>query len=253
MRGPIGVKGRGAVLSLAAAAVVALAAAVQRLTGLGFALVATPLIVLLMGPIDGVLTVTVVGFFVSLVLLAMMFRDVDWRRTLVIVGAGALASPLAALVIAHSSTPLLLLGVGCAGVLALVAGRLSLLTRNLRGAGGAAATGFAGGFLHVTSGLSGPPLIAYGVNDQWERQSFVASLQAIFIGYHAITVAWRGFPSVSYAQLGWLLCAAAAGTLIGVIAERWVRPAWSRIGMFAIAWIGTSAVLLRGIWVLIVS
>ena len=238
-------------LTFAAMTVVAIAAAVQRLTGLGFALVATPLIVLLMGPVQGVLTITVIGFFVSLVLLVMMFRDVDWRRTAIIVGAGALASPLAALAIVRSSAPMLLLGVGCAGLLALIAGRLTVLTRRLRGTGGAITTGVASGFLHVTSGLSGPPLIAYGLNDRWEQRSFIASLQAIFIGFHLITLGWRGFPEVSLARLSELLVAAAAGTLVGALAERRVRPAWSRIGMLVIAWIGTIAVLLRGLWMIV--
>jgi uncharacterized protein len=70
----------GWLASLGLAAAVSVGAGTQRITGLGFALVAAPFLVLLLGPFTGVLVVNVLGVAASVLVLAQVRRDVDLRR-----------------------------------------------------------------------------------------------------------------------------------------------------------------------------
>ena len=70
----------GGLILLAVA--VLLGACTQRLTGIGFALVASPLLVLVLGPTDGVHVSNVLNLAVSLVVLSQTYRNIDLQRAL---------------------------------------------------------------------------------------------------------------------------------------------------------------------------
>src|SRR5660398_269749 len=67
-------------------------AGTQRVTGLGFALVSSPLLVLVAGPFNGVLLANVLSLTVNLVVLAMTWREVEVLRAAA-AGAGAVPGP----------------------------------------------------------------------------------------------------------------------------------------------------------------
>lgn len=230
-----------------ACAVMIVASIVQRVTGLGFALIATPPMVLIYGPTLGVLTLVVSGLFVCFVMLIVMWRDVDWKRSILLSLAGLAAAPLAAWVSQVASPQVLLIIVGLAALLSLLGGRLVAVARVLVGTRGALIAGAASGFLHTTSGLSGPPLVAYGLNDRWEQRSFVASLQFVFVVYHLMTLAWRGLPDVDPGDMLLLVGASAVGLAVGFLLAGAIPVRWARIGMLSIAWAGTVAMLVRGV------
>jgi uncharacterized protein len=64
----------GWLASLGLAAAVSVGAGTQRITGLGFALVAAPFLVLLLGPFTGVLVVNVLGVAASVLVLVQVRR-----------------------------------------------------------------------------------------------------------------------------------------------------------------------------------
>ena len=75
----------------------------------------------------------------------------------------------------------LLLLIAAMAYFALVAGWIPALSAALTGRAGAIVAGSSAGFMHVASGLSGPPLAAYAVGDKWEQRRFAASVQIIFV------------------------------------------------------------------------
>ncbi|MBK0419957.1 TSUP family transporter [Leucobacter sp. CSA1] len=169
-------------------AVVLLAGAVQRITGLGFALTATPALVLGFGPTEGVRLVMVLGIVACALMGATMVSLIDWARSWSLIWPAMLTAPLAAYAAYVSPPAVLMILVGLAAVFALVTAGARGLSRMLRGrAGGLVAGGFAG-FLNVTSGLSGPPLVAYAESIRWHPQRFVASLQLVFVAYNLIVL-----------------------------------------------------------------
>ncbi len=63
----------------------------QRITGMGFALVAAPSLILVVGGFAGVLVVNVCAALTSAAILTRLWREVDWARWRVLV-AGALTA-----------------------------------------------------------------------------------------------------------------------------------------------------------------
>ncbi|UNK71942.1 sulfite exporter TauE/SafE family protein [Microbacterium sp. H1-D42] len=229
------------------AAVTVLAAVIQRVTGLAFVLVLIGPIVLAYGPVEGVTVAVLLAVIASLFAVPGAWREVDWPRTLWLLGAGMLAAPLGALTASALPEPALLLLIGGMGVLALSAQRLGPIARHVRGRPGAIGAGAVAGFMHASSGLSGPALASFALGDDWPQRRFAASAQIIFLGYGAVSVALRGLPTIAPADLLVLGACTAAGMLAGVYAARRVPPSVARRVMLLCAWAGTLVVLVRAI------
>lgn len=228
---------------IAAATIVA--AVIQRVTGLAFVLVLVGPIVLAYGPVEGVTIAVFLAVIASLFAVPGAWRDVDLPRTLWLLGAGLAAAPLGALTAAAlPETPLLFL-VGAIGVLALSAQRLGAVARHVRGRRGAVGAGLLAGFMHASSGLSGPALASFALGDDWPQRRFAASAQLIFLGYGVVSIALRGLPTIPPLELTALAVCTAAGILIGAAAARRVPLALARRVMLLCAWAGTLAMLAR--------
>lgn len=237
------------VLSAAIAAFVA--AVIQRITGLGFVLVLVGPIVLLYGPVEGVTLGILLALVASLSAIPLVWRHIEWARTWWLIWPGLVAAPFGALLVNLLPEPALLLLIAAMAYFALVAGWIPALAASLRGRPGAVVAGSAAGFMHVASGLSGPPLAAYAVGDSWPQRRFAASVQAIFATFSVVSVAMRGLPASPVADVGVLVGATVAGIAIGTLLSRHVPPRVARTAMLAIAWAGATVVLLRGILALL--
>lgn len=152
-----------------------IAAIIQRVTGLAFVLVLIGPIVLAYGPVEGVTIAVSLAVVASLFAVPGAWRDVDWSRTLWLLGAGLAAAPLGALTASALPEPLLLLLIGLIGVIALSAQRLGPIARHVRGRPGAIGAGAVAGFMHASSGLSGPALASFALGDDWPQRRFAAS------------------------------------------------------------------------------
>lgn len=235
----------------AALAVVFVAGGIQRITGMGFALCATPILVVLYGATEGVRLVVVLAGAASVVMLIGMWRLVEWRRAWSLIWPGLLVSPLGALLAFALPEPALLLLVAGAAMLTLLAGRIRPLALLTSGPGATIKTGAAAGLLNITSGLSGPPLVSHATESRWSHRSFVASVQLVFIALDLVTVMWRGFPSSPLTASGLLLLSALLGLAAGSVAARRLGTRTARAAMYAIAWLGVLAVLVRGVLALV--
>src|SRR5699024_8449348 len=74
-------------LALAALAVLAGAVSV-RTTGMGFALLSSPFLVMALGPVEGILVTNVCGIVAALLNLTVVRADLDWGRAAKVVPAG---------------------------------------------------------------------------------------------------------------------------------------------------------------------
>jgi uncharacterized membrane protein YfcA len=223
------------------------AAVIQRITGLGFVLVLLGPIVLLYGPVEGITIAVLLALVASLSAIPLVWRRIEWRRTWWLIWPGLIAAPFGALLVQVLPEPALLLLIAAMAYFALVAGWIPALSASLRGRPGAIVAGSAAGFMHVASGLSGPPLAAYAVGDKWEQRRFAASVQVIFAVLSVVSVALRGFPASPVTDVWLLVGATIGGILIGTILARHVSPKIARAAMLAIAWAGATVVLVRGI------
>ncbi|WP_029137495.1 sulfite exporter TauE/SafE family protein [Nakamurella lactea] len=222
-------------------------AIVVRLTGLGFALVASPLLVLLLGPFQGVLLCNLLSLITALAMVATHWKRIEWRRAaelslpaLVVVPAGALLArglPQAAL-------SLLI------GVLLLVAILLVLRTappRILAGRLGALPAGVLSATLNVLAGVGGPALALYGLAQRWTGPGFVATVPVCAIVMNALSLGFKGFPSLPWTDL----VVAIGALLIGTVAGEFIVRRWSganlRWMLIALTAVGAVAAIVKGL------
>lgn len=235
----------------------------QRVAGMGFGLVAGPFIVLLIGPIEGVLFVNLVGAMMALLVLGRTIRHVDWRRYRWLVTASIAVSIPAALLIRDASASALEIGVGGIIVLAMT---LALVTSRLRGARRPFApearlplliTGAAAGFGSVAAGIGGPPIAVYSVLDRWDPRTFAATAQPIFLTNALaamaakLLVADATFPDLAVWEWAAVGVALVASIGLGELLVGRISASATRKVLVTLAYVGGLATLGRGLFALL--
>lgn len=234
---------------LAAASLAAvIAAIIQRITGLAFVLVLIGPVVLIYGPVEGVTIAVLLAVVASVCALPTVWNDVDWRRTIPLALAGIAAAPFGALITRILPETALLFTIAGMAVIALLAPRLGpIIGAGLRGRRGALIAGATAGFMHASSGLSGPALAAFAVGDRWKQRGFAASAQIIFLAYGLVSVLLRGLPAAPVPDMLLLSACTAAGIFGGALLARVIPIQVARIVMLMAAWAGTAVVLVRAV------
>ncbi|GAB2623541.1 sulfite exporter TauE/SafE family protein [Pseudactinotalea suaedae] len=211
--------------------IIALGAGLQRLSGMGFALVASPFLVLTVGPFEAVLITNVCGVISSLMNLTLMRRDVQWRRVLRFTPFALIGIGLGALVVAALPADPLAVTIGVT-VLVAIGVTVLMPTRRLHDSLPiSAGFGAASGFMNVTAGVGGPAMAVYAVATQWQHRHFAASAQVHFAVISLTSLlARRALPSIDTA--GWLVTIAAilVGTFVGQrLAGRFAEATMMRV------------------------
>jgi len=202
---------------VAIVAIIAFAAAVQSITGFGFALIAVPGLALLLGPKVAVVAMSSIG--VPLVIWnAIRWRgDILWREAITTSLAALIGMPLGLLLLTRADDRVLTAVIGVT-ILVLTAWLWRGLTlpsgrRTELGAG------FVSGALATSVGTNGPPLVIAFQAVGLEPKPFRATLQACFVGQGSIALAlfWSRGLVVHDVGIAFLVGAPAAviGALIG--------------------------------------
>ncbi|MEU3613014.1 sulfite exporter TauE/SafE family protein [Streptomyces sp. NPDC006872] len=197
------------------AGIVLLGSCVQWLTGMGFALVAVPALILLLGPSEGVVLANCAAGAISVVGLAGGWRRVRPASMVPLCAAAVCTVPAGTWVTRRLPEPALLLGMGV-----LVTAAVLLIMRGarvpaLRGTRGALVAGAAGGFMNSAAGVGGPPVSLYAVNAGWTVREFVPNAQFYGVVVNAFSVAANGVPRLAAPQWASVAVAMAVGALIG--------------------------------------
>ncbi|MGP9736316.1 TSUP family transporter [Brachybacterium sp. AOP42-C2-15] len=234
-------------LGLAALAVLAGAVAV-RTTGMGFALLSSPFLVMALGPFEGILVTNVCGIVAALLNLAVVHADLDWKRAARVVPAGIVGTIPGALLVLWLPPAVLAVAISLlviVGLLFTVGSRSLQVPNSLwTGAGG----GFASGLMNVTAGVGGPGLVVYALATQWEHRSFAATAQLHFavLGVAALLAKWS-LPTLPIAGWAVLMGLLAVGLLGGNVLARWVHGARAMRWVIVIAMLGALLSLVQGL------
>ena len=226
---------------------VMLAAATQRVTGLGFALVSAPLLVLTTGPISGVLLANLLSLVTNLIVLAQTWRQVDVRRVLLLIIPALCLVPVGQVVAHHLPATVLMIGIGGLVLAALAAVRMLRRTALFRGPGGAVAAGALSGFMNVTAGVGGPAITLYAIGSRWPHYSFVGSMQLYFAILNTGSIIAKGLPQVGTTALAAALSALGLGLILGHFAARRITPERARAAVLVLAVAGASGTILKGV------
>ncbi|MEU0388254.1 sulfite exporter TauE/SafE family protein [Streptomyces chartreusis] len=238
----------GTVAAAALGGVMVIGASVQRMTGMGFALVSVPVLALLLGPADGVALVNCAAGVVSAVGLASTWRQVRLPAMTVLVAAAACTVPLGTWTAARLPAPVLLVFLGATVSVAVLLVLAGARVASLRGTAGAVVAGGASGFMNAAAGVGGPALSLYAANAEWPMARFVPNALFYGVSLNVFSVAANGLPTLSAAA--WLLTLAglATGTLLGEVLARRVPQAWIRYVVMVLSLIGGLVTVSRGLW-----
>lgn len=234
--------------------VVFTAAATQRVAGMGFALVASPFLVALLGPFDGVLVANIFGALASGAILITVWRRVEYKKIGLLLIPAAIATAPGAVVAQFVPSAVLSTVIGALVILALLGGIYALDSVRMMGRGGAVAAGAVSGFMSVTAGVSGPAISAYAIATRWPHAAFAASVQLYFFCLGLISLAAkRAFPGLSWQE--WALCGAAlvVGIIVGHLLARFVKPKSARILVLCLAFVGAGVIITQGVIELLAS
>ncbi|MDQ1068873.1 sulfite exporter TauE/SafE family protein [Streptomyces canus] len=228
--------------------IVLLGSSVQWLTGMGFALVAVPALILLLGPAQGVVLANCAAGAICLVGLAGGWRLVRPRAMVPLCAAAACTVPAGTWVTHQLPQPWLLLVMG-----GLVTAAVLLVMRGarvaaLRGTRGAVFAGAAGGFMNSAAGVGGPPFSLYAVNAGWTVREFVPNAMFYGVIVNAFSVASNGVPGLSGVQ--WLLVIGAmgAGGLVGRGLASRIPERRARLLVLLLALTGGITAAGKGLW-----
>ncbi|NUP21062.1 MAG: sulfite exporter TauE/SafE family protein [Streptomyces sp.] len=200
------------------AGIVLLGSCVQWLTGMGFALVAVPALVLLLGSAQGVALANCACGAISVVGLASGWRQVRPAAMLPLCAAAACTVPAGTWTTRQLPEPVLLLLMGGLVTIAVLLVMRGARLPALRGAKGAVAAGMAGGFMNSAAGVGGPPVSLYAVNAGWTVREFVPNAQLYGVVVNAFSVGANGVPGLSAGRWGVAVGAMVVGGVIG----RWL-------------------------------
>lgn len=222
-------------------------AVAMRATGMGFALLSAPFLVMALGPFEGILVTNVCGVIAALLNLTQVHADVEWRRAASVVPAGLLGTVPGAVLVTLMPTSVLMVAVSLlviAGLLFTIWSR-SVTVPNSIWVG--AAGGFSSGFMNVTAGIAAPGLVIYALATRWEHRHFAATVQVHFVvlGVAALVSKWA-MPSLPPA--GWAVMTAllVVGLFGGNVLARWVNGERAMRWIIVIAMAGALGSLVQG-------
>lgn len=224
---------------------------------MGFALVAAPFIVLISGPLTGVILVNVCSALTAATVLLRVFREVEWKKFVLLVPAAAVGILPGALTVQSVPAPWLEIGIGAAVIAGLATATLFRPAAPHTGTRPLLAAGSVSGFMNATAGVGGPALSVYALTTRWEQTAFAATMQPYFlvIGIGSIAAKLLAKPSSVPALEPWAwaaICAAIlAGLFAGDILARKTGVQTTRRLMLILAYLGSAATIGRGLLALL--
>ncbi|WP_208030978.1 sulfite exporter TauE/SafE family protein [Streptomyces cyanogenus] len=227
--------------------VVAVAASVQWLTGMGFALIAVPVLVLTLGPAQGVVLANCAAGVISIGGLAAGWRRVRIGAMVPLVAAAACTVPVGSWAAARLPEPVLLAGIGTLVTLAVALVMAGARIPALTGTKGAVTAGAVGGFMNSAAGVGGPPYSLYALNAGWRVHEFVPNAQFYGIAVNVLSVAVNGVPRLSGPAWSVAVAAMVAGALVGRALAPRVQERGVRRLIFVLALAGGFSVLVKGL------
>lgn len=202
-----------AVVLVVALGAVALAGMVQRVSGIGYALVASPVLIAAVGPQESVRLVILTGIVSAALGLVATWRDATPRQVLPIALVAVAVVWPAGLLAAAMSAAVASLVAGLVVLLALaVAYRPRVLHRVPSWAQAAVAGGLSGA-MNTVAALGGPMGATYGLAHRWGR-AMVPNMQLFLLVTSAAVLVVRGWPQQTGPAAVLLLAAGAAGGVV---------------------------------------
>ncbi|WGW12603.1 sulfite exporter TauE/SafE family protein [Saxibacter everestensis] len=227
----------------------------QRITGMGFALVSAPFLVLLLGPFPGVMVVNLCGIISSGFVLSRVWRSVEWKTCgwlVMFAVIGIIPGAWLASVVHPTALEITI------GGLLIVALSISILASKFADAASPTlpnkmAAGFLSGAMNAAAGVGGPAVSVYAVATRWEQRAFAATLQPYLLVVSVLSLTGKlileptGWPTIPIWLWASMLGVLMAGVFVGDKLSHRVSPLTARRILIVLAYAGALATLIKGL------
>ncbi len=169
----------------AVAAIIFVAASLQRIVAFGFALIAVPLLAFVVPTKSAVIILFLNGTITSSWLAVHLRRHIEWSTARRLGAGTAIGAPVGVVVLSELSPDSLRLVLGistcCAAVWIIGSGRLTRGRPVTRGAAATVGVGMVSGILNTALATSGPPLVYELRRTGFEGDRFRATISSVFL------------------------------------------------------------------------
>jgi uncharacterized membrane protein YfcA len=234
-------------LSIAVLLLVTIGACAQVLTGVGFALVCSPLLILTLGRDQGIRTVLLMSILLNGYVLFQTYRSAragDAARLLI---PAAIVVVPTLLIASTIRTPTLTL---VSGIVIVVATALVAVGRPmlwLNGNRGAVIAGAFSGIFNALAAAAGPPVTLFAAQRRWTPNETRGTLQLFGLPLNLITLALLGPFTLDFSQLWWAVIGLFVGTIVGSILTGRVPEGVIRPMTLLIAALGGLSLIANGV------
>ena len=188
-------------ISLVPAALIVLAASIVKgTTGFGFALVATPLLLLLWEPLVMVPVLIPASMVANILIVTQNRHRLEWGRVAPMAIAGVLGIPLGTVILLLVPSTALKIGVAlvvlASAIILMTGARVNISRERVA----SSVAGFMSGLLLTSTTISGPPVTLLLINQRWPKDVFRTSLALFFLtlqGFAIVSLAVGGILTVS--------------------------------------------------------
>jgi uncharacterized membrane protein YfcA len=222
---------------------VAAGAAVQSITGIGFALVCTPFLITLLHPREGVRTSILLSLVVNTLVLLRERKEIRIRPALPLLIPAVVVTPFLAAAVKASPENLLRIVAGALTITCAIALWRGVRSARLRGPLAAAVAGVITAAMGVVAGIGGPASAIYAVNAGWTSKMMRSTLQVVFLIMNAVALASLGLPRPHPG----LFLSLAIGWVVGVLLSGHINEKRVVSGTLIVAALGGVLAVATGI------
>lgn len=172
--------------------VIFLSTLIRSTFGFGNALIAMPLLVLLIGVKSATPLVALTGLLISSLMLVQDWKSLQWQETLILLLVSLPGIPLGIALLTSVPESLVRAILGLVLVGFGLYNLLGIRLPNLSSRWLAVPFGFLAGILGGAYNANGPPVVIYAVFRGWSRDQFRASLQGFFLISNLLVMAAHG-------------------------------------------------------------
>ena len=234
--------------------VVVVGSTLQRVSGMGLGLIGGPILMLIMGPVEGILVINVLACVNAILTTYSVRENVSWKKFGLIAPVMVIGSLAAALLIRRMDTAGLMIVVGAALLVALAVVTFGKkFVPSMEGKGPAISAGILGGFTNTLAGVAGPVITVYAQAAKWPQNVYAATLQPIFVVGGFFSVMTKTLTGAAHFDgLPWVMWPAGVlGMCVGIwagtrIAQRVPREK-ARVLSLSVAGLGAASALIRGL------
>ena len=241
-------------LALVIFLVVVVGSTLQRVSGMGLGLIGGPILMLIMGPVEGILVINVLACINAVLTTYSVRENVSWKKFGLIAPVMVIGSLAAALLIRRMDTAGLMVVVGLALLAALTVVTFGKkFVPPMEGKVPAISAGILGGINNNLAGVAGPVITVYAQAAKWPQQVYAATLQPIFVVGGFFSVMTKTLTGAAHFDgLPWVMWPAGVmGMFVGIwagtrIAQRVPREK-ARVLSLSVAGLGAASALVRGL------